>query len=106
MRALLAFHDLFTLPDPALRQPFTATAFFPLILSYYAMAVLVILPHTFVLRLSLLPFVLWRAWTCAFRLDISALSPGVKDGEYFIHWNSGYVVRLLSSVYFTPVRVY
>ena len=68
------------------------------------MAVLVILPHTFVLRLSLLPFVLWRAWTCAFRLDLSVLSLGDK-GEPLNHWNSAYVVRLLSSVYFTPVRV-
>ena len=63
------------------------------------MAVLVILPHTSVLRLSLLPFLLWRAWTCAFRLDISAgleLSLGV---------NPGYVVRSLLSVYFQLVRV-
>ena len=65
------------------------------------MAVLVILPHTFVLRLSLLPFVLWQAWRCAFRLDISVLSLWIKDGEPLNHWNLGYVVRLPSSVYFT-----
>ena len=105
MRALPALHDLFTLPDPALRQPFTLAAFFPLLLSHYAMAVLVILPHTFVLRLSLLPFVLWQAWRCAFGLDISAVTLGAKDGEHLIHWNPAYVVRLLSSVYFTPVRI-
>ena len=105
MHALLTFHDLFTLPDPTLRQPFTLAAFFPLILSYYAMAVLVILPHSFVLRLSLLPFVLWQAWRCAFGLDISALFQGFEDGEPLTHWNTGYVVRLLSSLYFTSVHV-
>ena len=92
---LPALRDLFVLPDPALRQPFTLATFLPLILSYYAMAVLVILPHTFILRLSFLPLVLWQAWRCAFGLDISALSPGVKDSEPLNHFNSGYVVRLL-----------
>jgi hypothetical protein len=98
---MLALHDLFAPPDPALRQPLTGTAFFPLYSSHYAMAVLVILPHTFILRLSLLPFVLWQAWRCAVRLNFSAglaLSLGV-NGEKLNFWNFAYVVRLLLFVY-------
>jgi len=108
MLALSAFLDLFTPPDPALRQPFTGAAFFPFYSSYYAMAVLVILPHTFILRLSLLPFVLWQAWRCAVGLNFSAglaLSLGVKNGERLNHWNFAYLVRFMSSVYYPPVRV-
>jgi len=107
MLALSAFLDLFTPPDPALRQPFTGAAFFPFYASCYAMAVLVILPHTFILRLSLLPFVLWQAWRCAVGLNFSAglvLSLGAKDGE-LNHWNFTYMVRLLSSLCFPPVHV-
>ncbi|KAI0297524.1 hypothetical protein B0F90DRAFT_1938763 [Multifurca ochricompacta] len=47
------------LPDllnPAHRQPFTVSAVWPLFLSYYALGVLTILPRTFILRSSLLPF--------------------------------------------------
>ena len=109
MFPLPLFHDLFTSPDPALRQPFTGAAFFPLQLSYYAMAVLVILPHTFILRLSLLPFVFWQAWKCAVGLNFSAglaLSLGVKNGDRLNHWNFAYVVRLLSTVNFSSVRIH
>lgn len=101
MLALPAFLDLFTPPDPALRQPLTGAAFFPFYFSHYVLAVLVILPHTFILRLSLLPFVLWQAWRCAVGLNLSAglaLSLGIKSGERLNHWNLVYVVRLLSSV--------
>ena len=97
---MLALHDLLTLPDPALRRPFTGAAFFPLYSSYYAMAVLVILPRTYILRLSLLPFVLWQAWRCAVGLNFSAgmaLYLGIEDAEQLNHWNFAYVVRLQSS---------
>ncbi|KAH9022942.1 hypothetical protein EDB85DRAFT_2119593 [Lactarius pseudohatsudake] len=98
MLVLPAFLDLFNPPDPALRQPFTNAAFLPFSLSYYAMAVLVILPHTFVLRLSLLPFVLWQAWRCAVGLNLSAglaLSLGVENGDRLIHWDLIYVVGVI-----------
>ncbi|KAI9445222.1 hypothetical protein H4582DRAFT_1914079 [Lactarius indigo] len=98
MLALPAFLDLFTPPDPALRQPFTNAAFLPFSLSYYAMAVLVILPHTFVLRLSLLPFVLWQAWRCAVSLNLSAglaLSLGIENGDRLIHWDLIYVIGVI-----------
>jgi len=71
------------------------------------MAVLVILPHTFIIRLSLLPFVLCQAWGCAVGLDISAgmtLYMGIESGERLNHMNLTYVVRLLSSVSYS-VRV-
>lgn len=66
------------------------------------MAVLVILPHTFILKLSLLPFVLWQGWRCAVGLNLSAglaLSLGIENGERLNHWNLVYVVRFLLSVY-------
>ena len=71
------------------------------------MAILVILPHTFILRLSLLPFVFWQAWKCAFGLSFSAgltLFLGVKNGDRLNHWNFAYVVRLLSALDFPSVR--
>ncbi|KAH9978699.1 hypothetical protein BGW80DRAFT_1530441 [Lactifluus volemus] len=49
-------------PDPALRQPSTATAGLPLFSSFYLLAVLAILPNTFLLKLLLLPFIIWQAW--------------------------------------------
>ncbi|KAH9019080.1 hypothetical protein EDB85DRAFT_585567 [Lactarius pseudohatsudake] len=105
MLALSTFLDFFTPPDPALRQPFTGAAFFPFFFSCYAMAVLVILPHTFILRLSLLPFVLWQGWTCAVSLNFPvglALYLGVKNGEWLNYYGFTYVVRFLLSVYFFP----
>ncbi|KAF8271416.1 hypothetical protein EI94DRAFT_1720550 [Lactarius quietus] len=98
MLALPAFLDMFTSPDLALRQPLTGAAFFPLYLSHYAMAVLVILPHTFILKLSLLPFVLWQAWRCAVGLTLSAglaLSLGIKSDERLNHWNLVYVIAVV-----------
>ncbi|KAH9041484.1 hypothetical protein EDB83DRAFT_2641863 [Lactarius deliciosus] len=97
MLALSAFLDFFTPPDPALRQPFTGAAFFPFFSFCYTMAVLVILPHTFILRLSLLPFVLWQAWTCAVGLNFPvglALCLGVKNGEWLNYYGFTYVVAI------------
>ncbi|KAI0267189.1 hypothetical protein BGY98DRAFT_1084902 [Russula aff. rugulosa BPL654] len=59
-------------PDPASRQPFTTAAFLPLYSLHYVLAVLAILPHTFILKLALLPILLWQAWKCATGLDFSA----------------------------------
>ncbi|KAN0128427.1 hypothetical protein V8E53_013816 [Lactarius tabidus] len=98
MLPLPAILDIFTPPDPALRQPLTGTAFLPFYLSYYAMAVLVILPHTFIFKLSLLPFVLWQAWRCAVGLNLSAglaLSLGIESGERLNHWNLVYVIGVV-----------
>ena len=89
-------------PDPALRQPFTTAAFLPLFLCYYALAVLVVLPHTFVVRLSLVPVLLWQAWNCV-GLNFSAglaLSLGLENAARLNHWNFAYVVRITSSLNF------
>jgi hypothetical protein len=47
------------IPDPALYQLATLAAVAPVFLSFYAQAVLAILPNTFILKLSLLPFMVW-----------------------------------------------
>jgi len=83
-------------PDPALRQPLTLAAVFPLLLSYYAQAVLAILPNTFIFRLLLLPFILWQAWRCAVGLDFGAFLaqlPGYKGADRFVFLNVCFVVR-------------
>ena len=83
-------------PDPALRQPFTPAAIFPLFVSYYAQAVLTILPNTFIFRLLLLPFILWQAWRCAVGLDFGAYLaqfPGYQGAGGFEFLNLCFVVR-------------
>jgi len=84
------------LPDPTSRQPFTAAAFLPLYACHYVLAVLAILPHTFILKLALLPVILWQAWNCAVGLDFSAgvaKSLGLESSARVNHWNFAYVVR-------------
>jgi hypothetical protein len=86
-------------PDPALRQPLTPTAVFPLFLSYYVLAVLTILPNTFIFKLLLLPFIIWQAWRCAVRLDFSAWLaelPGLESANGLAFWNLIFIVRPLS----------
>ncbi|KAI9443929.1 hypothetical protein H4582DRAFT_1917860 [Lactarius indigo] len=61
--------DLF--PDLTLRQP-SVTAVFPLLLTYYVLAVLAILPKTFPFRLLLQPVFLWQTWRCVSDVDLSA----------------------------------
>jgi len=83
-------------PDPSARQPLTVAAVLPLYACHYLLAVLAILPHTYVLRVAFVPVVLWQAWYCAVGLDFSA---GVarslgRDGVGRLNqWNYGYVVR-------------
>ncbi|KAI0299135.1 hypothetical protein B0F90DRAFT_1631745 [Multifurca ochricompacta] len=85
------------LPDPALRQPFTIAAVCPLFLSYYALGVLAILPNTFLIKLSLLPFIVWQVWRCALGLD-----PSLRLGQLlgrespgrFSLWNFEFVMLM------------
>ncbi|KAI0302795.1 hypothetical protein B0F90DRAFT_1809736 [Multifurca ochricompacta] len=67
-------------PDPTLRQPFTNAAFLPLILCYYTLAVLAILPNTFIFKISLLPIILRYAW------QVSAVA-GTGECGRLNHWN-------------------
>ena len=50
-----------SLPDATLRKPLTLTDVAPVVLCYYAHAVMAMLPYTFWLRVALLPFTLWLA---------------------------------------------
>jgi hypothetical protein len=85
-------------PDPALRQPLTLTTIAPLYLNFYALAVLALLPDTFMLKLSLLPFIVWKAWNCAVGLDFSAWlaqTLGLESADRLKFWNMSFVVRHL-----------
>lgn len=93
---LLTPYSMF--PDPTSRQPSTAAAFLPLYTCHYALAVLAILPHTFIPKLALLPIVLWQAWNCAVGLDLSAgvaNSLGLESPGRVRHLNFAFVVRFL-----------
>jgi hypothetical protein len=83
-------------PDPAARQPFTTAAFLPLYFLYYVLAVLAILPRTFILKLALLPIFLWQVWKCTTGLDFSAglaISLGLESPDRLRHFNFVFVVR-------------
>ena len=86
---------------PALRQPLTLAAVFPVFLGYYAQAVLAILPNTFIFKLLLLPFILWQAWKCAIGLDYAVLTAqflGRESTDRFRCSNLTLVVRSFSRV--------
>ena len=90
---------------PALRQPLTLAAVFPVFLSYYAQAVLAILPNTFIFKLVLLPFILWQAWKCAIELDCAVLTArflGRESTDRLRCSDLALVVRLFSSVITSP----
>src|SRR5487761_1800120 len=94
----LAMSYLF--PDPALRQPATLGALVPMFLTIYAQAVLAILPNTFILKLSLLPFIVWQAWSCAVGLNFSmgvAQWLGFENDERFRIWNIVFVVSAIAT---------
>ena len=87
-------------PDPASRQPFTAAAFLPLYSLFYVLAVLSILPHTSILKLALLPILLWHAWKCAVGLDFAAGLAnlfGLESSDRLRHFNFMFVVRFYES---------
>jgi len=68
-------------------------------LAIYAQAVLAILPNTFMLKLSLLPFIVWQAWSCTVGLNLSmgvAKWLGFENDERFRIWNFVFVVSAIS----------
>ena len=100
-----AFAFLPSSPDPTSRQPFTAAAFLPLYSLHYVLAVLAILPHTFVLKLALLPILLWQAWKCATGLDLSAGLAnllGIESSARLSYFNFLFVVRFCRRAYSPP----
>ena len=91
-----------SLPDPASRQPFTTAAFLPLYSLHYVLAVLAILPHTFIPKLALLPIILRQAWRCAVGLDLSAGLAnllGTESSARLRYFNFLFVVRLCCQAY-------
>ena len=60
-----------SIPDASLRRELTLTDLAPVILCYYAHAVMAILPGTFWLRVTLLPVTEWLVWNSATTLDFS-----------------------------------
>lgn len=85
--------DLF-LPDLSLRQS-SATLLIPLFLNFYVMAVLAILPNTFLFKLLLQPVLVWQTWRCIADVDLSAWLEhllGVKSHNF---WNAPFAVRRL-----------
>jgi hypothetical protein len=85
--------------DPALRQPATLVTVVPVFLSIYAQAVFAILPNTFILKLSSLPFILWQAWSSVVRLNISmglAKWLGYENDKELRTWNALFPVGAIS----------
>jgi hypothetical protein len=68
-------------PDLTPDQPLAIAAVFPVLLCYYALAVLAILPNTFIFKFFLLPFILWQAWKCAVGNDMTAISADVAGSQ-------------------------
>jgi hypothetical protein len=86
-------------PDPAHRQPATLAAIAPALLSVYVQAVLAILPNTFILKLLLLPFILWQTWSCVVGLDFSvamAKWSGLQSDDRLRFWNVSFGVGVTS----------
>ena len=82
-------------PDLSLREP-SVIAVIPLLLSFYALAVLAILPNTFLFKLLLQPMLMWQAWRCAADVDFSAWlaqSLGLKRADSINFFNAVFVVR-------------
>ena len=89
------------IPDLSLRQPLV-TPLILLFLTYYALAVLAVLPNTFLLRLSLQPIFLWKAWRCVADVDFAAWLAqflGLKSAVRLHLFNSTLVVRSLAFFY-------
>jgi hypothetical protein len=88
-------------PDHSLRQPATLAAVAPVFMGIYAQAVLAILPNTFILKLLLLPFIMWQAWICAVGLNFPmgvAKWLGLESDEHISFWNFNFVVSAKENV--------
>jgi hypothetical protein len=98
-------------PDLTLRQPLTLAAVFPVLLCNYALAVLAILPNTFIFKLLLLPVILWQAWRCAIGYDMAAPSAkmlgvlGQQSTDGLGGANIFFVVRLVSRIMSSRARL-
>lgn len=77
-------------PHPETRMVITRAIFIryllPPVLFHYATAILVQLPHTFPIKLALLPISLWLIFTACTRVEL------VGDDRSVIWWNQDLVV--------------
>ena len=90
-----AFSHLPGFPDASLRKPPTLLDIALVILSYYAHAMMAMLPGTFWFRVTLLPLTLWLAWSRAVTLDLAqylANALGVANPLCFSHFNFAWIV--------------
>ena len=69
------------IPDASLRRGLTLTDIAPLILCYYAHAVLAMLPGTYWFRVALLPLTEWLVWNAAVTFDFSKYLAGTLGLE-------------------------
>ena len=85
--------------------PLTVAAILLFHACHYLLAVLSILPHIYILRLAIVPVILWQAWYCAVGLDwptgLARLLGRDSVGRYH-HENYRYVVRDSFSKYVFP----
>jgi hypothetical protein len=82
-------------PDAGFRRPLTLLDIALVIMSYYAHAVMAMLPGTFWFRVTLLPVTLWLAWSRAVTRDLAqclANALGVANPLRFTHLNFAWVV--------------
>jgi len=93
------------LPDASLRKPVTIAEVAPVVLCYYAQAVMAMLPYTFWFRVALLPLTVWLAWNSAVTLDAAqylANILGVSNPLRISHLNFLWVVSVFV---YQPVAV-
>ncbi|KAI0310852.1 hypothetical protein OF83DRAFT_1069855 [Amylostereum chailletii] len=88
------------LPDASLRPPTTLLDIAPYVLVVYIHAILVLIPGTRTLRLSLLPFTIFLAWHAIVNSDFAlAMSPKLTGWgfrpERLRHLNFGYAIAVL-----------
>jgi len=92
-------------PDTAARQPLTVAAILLFYACHYLLVVHPTLPHIYILRLIIVPVVLWQAWYCAVGLDwptgLARLLGRDSVGRHH-HENYGYVARDSFSKYVFP----
>ncbi|KAI0261871.1 hypothetical protein BC834DRAFT_925379 [Gloeopeniophorella convolvens] len=86
------------LPDATLRKTLTLTDVFPVILCYYAHAVMAMLPGTFWFRVALLPVTIWLAWDAGVSLNFTEFLANTlglaKDPMRITHLNFIFVLAM------------
>ncbi|KAF8896602.1 hypothetical protein BD779DRAFT_1496826 [Infundibulicybe gibba] len=84
-------------PPPASRDSMSLRSFMqdiiPALLSYYATAILIILPGTFPIRLAFLPLSLWSIFRASTLVDLAS----EYDEDGLVYWNHGLVLAMTTA---------